>query len=189
MSTRRGSSSGAATYADIEVLPEHVVGEIIDGELVVSPRPRLRHASSTSSLTSLIIGPFRFGVGGPGGWMILIEPELHLGRHVLVPDLAGWRRERLPELPDEPFLTLVPDWVCEILSPSTARHDRIRKLAIYAQEGVRHAWLIDPDAQTLEVYELRDGLWSLIGAHEGDEIVRARPFEAIELPMALLWAV
>ena len=186
MSRHRGTVSGDATYADIEALPEHVVGEILNGELAVSPRPRLRHALAGSVLGAVVMGPFQLGTGGPGGWIILFEPELHFGKHVLVPDLAAWRRERLPELPDEAFLTLAPDWVCEILSPSTARHDRIRKLAIYAREGVRHAWLVDPDAQSLEVYELRDGLWSLIGAHEGEEVVRAMPFDAIELPLNVL---
>jgi Uma2 family endonuclease len=132
-------------------------------------------------------GPFDRGRGGPGGWRILFEPELHLGRDVLVPDVAAWRRERLPQIPDEAFISLPPDWVCEELSPSTVALDRVRKLATYAREGVAHAWLVDPIARTLEVLKLDAPRWSIIATHEGRDVIRAEPFDATELDLTLLW--
>ncbi len=177
-----------ATYDDIVALPENVVGEILNGELVVSPRPAPRHTDTASSLGGMLVPPYRFGEGGPGGWWILDEPELHLGADIVVPDLAGWRRERMPSLPDDAFFTLPPDWVCENLSPSTSRIDRTRKLPIYARAGVSHAWLIDPATQTLEVYRLESGHWIVAATHGGDERVRAAPFEATALDLARLWA-
>jgi Uma2 family endonuclease len=176
-----------ATYADIVALPENVVGEILSGELVVSPRPAPRHAHAASSLGGMLVPPYRFGDGGPGGWWILDEPEVHLGEDIVVPDLGGWRRERMPELPDEAFFTLPPDWVCEVLSPSTSRIDRTRKLPIYARTGVPCAWLIDPVAQTLEVYRLESGHWIIATTHGGDERVKAAPFETIALELSRLW--
>jgi Uma2 family endonuclease len=176
-----------ATYEDILALPENVVGEIIDGELVVSPRPGPRHADVASSLGGILIPPFRFGDGGPGGWRILDEPELHLGEHVLVPDLAGWRLDRMPSLPDEAFFTLAPDWVCEILSPGTSRTDRTRKRPIYARAGVSHLWLIDPTAETLEAFVLQGGRWVLLGTHGGDESARVEPFEDVVVQLSRLW--
>ena len=133
--------------------------------------------------------PFGFGRGG-GGWILLDEPELHLGQgpDVLVPDLAGWRRERMPERPDGPYFTLAPDWVCEILSPSTARIDRTKKLEIYAREKIAHAWLLDPAAKTPEVYRLTGENWMLVASFADDAVVRAEPFDAIELELALLFA-
>ena len=179
--------SRRATYADLVALPDHVVGEILGGELIVSPRPSVPHARASSRLTISVGGPFDRGLGGPGGWVILDEPELHLGPDVLVPDLAGWRRERMPVLPDEAFFTVAPDWICEVLSPSTERIDRARKLALYAHAGVAHAWLLNPSTQTLEVL-CRDGEeWRLRAVHEGDARVRAEPFDAIELELAPLW--
>jgi Uma2 family endonuclease len=177
-----------ATYADIVALPENVVGEILNGELVVSPRPAPRHAYAASSLGGMLVPPYRFGDGGPGGWWILDEPELHLGEDIVVPDLAGWRRERMPDLPDEAFFGLPPDWVCEVLSPSTSRLDRTRKLPIYARAGVPYAWLIDPAAQTLEVYLLESGHWVVAATHGAEDRVKAAPFEAIALDLARLWA-
>ena len=179
-----------ATYDDLIALPENVIGEILDGELHVQPRPAFLHAGSASNLGSILGMPFGFGRGGPGGWILLDEPELHLGRgpDVLVPDLAGWRRERMPERPDVPFVTLAPDWVCEILSPSTMRVDRTKKLEIYARERVAHAWLIDPSATTLEVYRLAGANWMLVACFGGDAVVRAEPFDAIELELGLLFA-
>jgi Uma2 family endonuclease len=176
-----------ATYADIVALPEHVVGEILNGDLVVSPRPAPRHSVASSALGATLGPPFQFGDGGPGGWWIVDEPELHLGDDVLVPDLAGWRRERLPSVPDEAYFTLPPDWVCEVLSPSTSRVDRTRKLPIYARAAIPCAWLIDPAAQTLEVYRLESGRWMLAATHGGEERVRAAPFEAISVDLARLW--
>ena len=177
-----------ATYEDLEALPDIVVAEILDGELHASPRPAFRHVRASSSLGVRIGGPYDHGIGGPGGWWILDEPELHLGRDVVVPDLAGWRRSRLPDAPDTAFVSLPPDWVCEILSPSTAMIDRAKKLRIYAREQVAHAWLIDPIARTLEVMRLEHGRWTILGTHAGTEIVRAEPFADIDLDLASLWA-
>ena len=165
-----------------------MVAEILDGELHVSPRPAPRDVTASSVLGGVLSGPFHTGRGGPGGWWILDEPELHLDPDVLVPDLAGWRRERLPRIPDEAYFTLAPDWVCEVLSPSTERIDRVKKLAIYAREGVRHAWLLSPGNRTLEVLRLEAGRWVLLVTHAENEVVRAEPFEAIELDLATLWA-
>jgi Uma2 family endonuclease len=119
---------------------------------------------------------------------ILDEPELHLGTHVVVPDVAGWRRERMPVLPDEAFFAIVPDWVCEVLSPSTERIDRARKLRIYAEAGVAHAWFVDPILRTLEVLRLHDGAWVIAGVISGDGPVRVEPFDAALLELAVLWA-
>jgi len=181
------SGARPATYSDLLALPEHVVGEIIDGELIVSPRPAPRHAVATSVLGGELNPPYHGGRGGPGGWWILFEPELHFRDDVLVPDLAGWRRTRLPAVPDEAYFTLAPDWICEVLSPGTARLDRQRKLAVYAREGVAHAWLLDPIERTLEVLRLEGRQWTIIAVHAGDEEVRAEPFEATSLPLARLW--
>jgi Uma2 family endonuclease len=179
------------TYADIEALPPHVVGEILDGELVVSPRPAPRHARVSSRLGMLLGPPFELGLGGPGGWQILDEPELSLGVDPrfdpVVPDLAGWRLETMPRLPETAQFKVVPDWVCEVTSPTTQRRDRVLKLPFYGRAGVRHVWLVDPLAQTLEVYRLADGLWQLAGAFGGDDVVRAEPFDGVELPLAALW--
>lgn len=185
MDTRSGN--GSATYADIVALPPHLVGELMDGELVVSPRPSPAHGRASSDLGALLGPPFRFGSGGPGGWWLLDEPELHLDSAVLVPDLAGWRRERLPALPSEPFFTLPPDWICEVLSPSTAAWDRTRKLSLYHRVGVRHAWLLDPLARTLEIYRTAEPGWLLAAVYCESEQIRAEPFEAIALDLGLLW--
>ena len=177
-----------STYQDLAALPPHLVGELIDGELIASPRPALPHAGAASALSVLIGGPFRFGIGGPGGWMILDEPELHLGSNVLVPDLAGWRRERMPELPDEAAFTLAPDWVCEVLSRGTEARDRSAKMPLYAREQVGHVWLVDPIVQTLEVFRRDGARWLLLSTETGDAKVSAEPFEAVELDLARLWA-
>ena len=176
-----------ATYEDVLNAPENKVAEILDGELFLSPRPAPRHARGSSALGGLLWGPFDDGRGGPGGWWILDEPELHLGDHVVVPDIAGWRRERMPALPDVAFFTLAPDWVCEVLSPSTERIDRALKLRIYAEAGVAHAWLLDPIDRTLEVLRLRDRAWVIAKVLSGNEAVRIEPFEALELPLDRLW--
>lgn len=176
-----------ATYEDVLNAPEHMVAEILDGELFLSPRPTFRHGVASSVLGVDIGSPFHRGRGGPGGWWIVDEPELHLGTDVLVPDLAGWRRERMPDPPEGVGVTLAPDWVCEVLSPSTERTDRMRKLRIYAREGIGHAWLVSPDQRTLEVFRLQEGQWLLLAVHGGDEVVRAEPFDAIELDLLPLW--
>lgn len=177
-----------ATYQDILDLPETLVGEIIDGELHTHPRPAPKHARAYSALGYRLGGPFDGGIGGPGGWWIIDEPELHLGNDVLVPDIAGWRRERMPELPDSAWFELAPDWVCEILSPSSRIHDRSVKLPCYAKAAVAHLWLVDPDARTLEVYELNGEHWLLLTTLHDDQPVRQPPFDAIEFPLDSLWA-
>ncbi|MFL5397964.1 MAG: Uma2 family endonuclease [Myxococcales bacterium] len=176
-----------ATYADIEALPDHVIGEIVDGDLYVSPRPASRHALAASTLGHELGGPFQRGRGGPGGWWIVDEPELHLAKDVLVPDLAGWRRERMSIFPDAAFFTLAPDWVCEVLSPSTENLDRVRKMRKYAVAGVKHAWLLDPIRRRLEIYRIHGEHWLLVAAHEESERVRAEPFDAIEIELSVLW--
>ena len=176
-----------ATYEDILALPEHVVGEIIDGELSVSPRPAIPHAIGTSALGATLVTRMQFGDGGPGGWWILDEPELHLEEHVVVPDIAGWRRARMAEPPREAHLSLLPDWVCEVLSPATGRFDRTRKLPLYARLGLPHLWLLDPALETLEVYRLESSRWVLLATHAGDDLVRAEPFEAVEVDLRRVW--
>ena len=176
-----------ATYDDLLAVPDHLVAEILDGDLHTSPRPAPRHAQATTGLTGDLFGPFDRGRGGPGGWRLLVEPELHLADDVVVPDLAGWRRTRLNELPAEAFFTLAPDWVCETLSPSTERIDRGKKLAIYAREGVAHLWLLNPIAETLEAYRLEHGRWLLLVTHAGDVAARVEPFDAVELELWRLW--
>jgi Uma2 family endonuclease len=177
----------AATYADLLQVENHLVAEIVDGELYTSARPAMRHATVSSVLGGKIGGPFHWDSGGPGGWWIVDEPELHLGGDILVPDLAGWRRTRLPEIPDVAAMTLAPDWACEVLSPGTERLDRGKKLFIYAREGVSHLWLVNPTSQTLEVLARVENRWTLLVVHVGDVVVRAEPFEAIELDLAALW--
>jgi Uma2 family endonuclease len=184
---RSAAARRRATYEDLLALPEHQVGEILDGELHVQPRPRLRHAKAAVWLDRRLGPPFDDGLGGPGGWWILIEPELHLTDDVVVPDLAGWRRERLPEVPDAAYCSLPPDWVCEILSPSTERTDRSRKLRIYAREGVTNVWFLSPESRTLEVLRRQGDLWLQVAVHDGETPVRAEPFEAVELEFASLW--
>ncbi|HVR40314.1 MAG TPA: Uma2 family endonuclease [Thermoanaerobaculia bacterium] len=176
-----------ATYEDLMQVPDTMVAEIIEGELYASPRPGIPHTDFASSLGILIGGPYRFGVGGPGGWWILDEPEIHLGRNVIVPDLAGWRRERLPKLPPDAYFTLAPDWVCEVLSPSTGRIDRGKKMPVYAHHDVRHAWLVDPSMKTLEVKRLENGQWLEVATYGGDDKVRAEPFELVEIDLASIW--
>lgn len=180
----------AAGYHDA---PPTMVAEVLGGELSLMPRPRRRHARSAGRLGATLDGPFDAGRGGPGGWVFLPEPELHLGQtpDILVPDLAGWRRERLAEgfLDESDELTLAPDWVCEVLSPSTAGVDRERKLPIYRRESVGHAWLIDPALRTLEVFRRLDLGWLLVGTFSGDAVVRAEPFDAAPLDLAALWAL
>lgn len=176
-----------ATFKDLESVPEGKNGEIIDGELFISPRPRPVNGFTSSALGAEVGAPFHLGRGGPGGWWILDEPELHLGDDALIPDLAGWRRERAPGLPKEAAFTVVPDWICEVLAPSTARLDLVKKLPRYARDGVQHAWMVDPVARTLLIYRRAESFWMLVASHEGKEKVRAEPFDAIEIDLTHLW--
>ena len=176
-----------ATYQDVIDAPAHMVAEVVEGALYTHPRPAPLHALASSSLGVELGSPFQKGRGGPGGWWIIDEPELHLGEDILVPDLAGWRRERMPDFPDTAFVTLAPDWVCEVLSPSTRDLDRHGKRPVYAREGVAHLWFIDPEARDLEAFELRNGEWVLIATARNDDPVSIPPFEAISFPLNALW--
>lgn len=182
------SQLNPATYADLFNLPENVIGEIVNGRLITQPRPAPKHARAYSSLGAELTGSFDFGRNGPGGWWILDEPELHLGYDILVPDIAGWRRDRMPTLPETAFFELPPDWICEILSPATARVDRVEKLPIYAANGVKHAWLVDPDLRTLEVFENQSGKWLLLTVLEHNAAVAQAPFDAVSFDLGALWA-
>lgn len=184
-----------ATYADLEAVPPGKVAELIHGQLYVFPRPAPPHLNAELGLGAALRDPFQHGEGGPGGWWIIPEPELHFvdpsepdGVQVVDPDLAGWRVERMPELPETAYFALAPDWVCEVLSPSTEKHDRETKMSLYAENGVPWAWLVDPIARTLEVYALERGRWNEPTLHEGDARVRVAPFEAVELNLSKLWA-
>lgn len=176
-----------ATYADLAAVPPHLVAEIINGTLVTSPRPAAAHARAASRVGIEIGGPFDRGKGGPGGWVILFEPELHLDGDVLVPDVAGWRRERMPEIPQVPTFSVAPNWVCEVLSPGTAATDRTDKLPIYAKAKVSHAWYIDPLARTFEVFRLDGGTFRLVLTSRDNTTIRAEPFEVIEFELGALW--
>jgi Uma2 family endonuclease len=178
-----------ATYAELRAVPDHLVAEILGGDLFVTPRPSASHAHTALRLSTVLGAPFDEGRGGPGGWLILFEPELHLHDDVIVPDLAAWRRDRLPAVPDVPFLALAPDWICEILSPSTERTDRLHKLQVYSREGVAHAWLINPTLQTIEVLRLEHGRWVLVAAH-GSEVdaLPIEPFDAVPFDLTRFWA-
>ncbi len=183
---KAGPKAGA-TYADLCALPDNQVGELIDGVLHASPRPSSLHAVAASAVQTLIGGAFGFGIGGPGGWVVLVEPELRFGANVLVPDIAAWRRERMPEVPVTAQFELVPDWLCEVLSPSTAQLDRRDKLRVYAAAGVAHVWLIDPVVQSLECLALDGATYRLSEVAGGDQHGRYAPFAAIELTLSLLW--
>jgi Uma2 family endonuclease len=178
-----------ATYEDLLKVPDHFVAEIVDGELYATPRPASPHARATSAIGQ-DLGPFdrRPGSpGGPGGWWILDEPELHLAAEILVPDLAGWRNERMPVIPNVAYFELAPDWACEVVSPTTGRLDRAEKMPAYAREGVSHLWLVDPTSRTLEVYRLETSHWVVASTHGGSAHVRAEPFAAIEIDLSRWW--
>jgi Uma2 family endonuclease len=179
-----------ATYEDLMQVPDTNVAEIIDGELIVSPRPGSPHAHAATVMGGDLVGAFHRGPddpGGPGGWWILLEPELHFGDDVLVPDWAGWRRERMPVFPDTPAFTQAPDWVCEVISPSTGRIDRSRKMHVYARERVAYLWLVDPLIETLEIYRLDGDRWVVVDTYAAEDVVRAEPFDAVELRLGRWW--
>ena len=185
--TRSETDSRRATYQDVLDAPPEKVAEVVDGTLYIFHRPAIRHTLAASVLGSIFIPPFYHGRGGPGGWWILKEPELHLGEDIVVPDLAGWRRERMPVLPDAAYFTLAPDWVCEVLSPSTRKLDLGGKSAVYARAGVRYIWFVDPIARSLEAKVLRGGKWAVIATLHDDATVSLPPFEAISFSLDDLW--
>ncbi len=176
-----------ASYQDVLGAPANMVAELIEGALQLHPRPSPRSLHASSSLGGELVSPFDKGRGGPGGWWILDEPEVHFGRNVIVPDLAGWRRERLPALPEAAWFEVAPDWVCEVLSPGTRSLDLTDKRRLYAAAGVPFLWFVDPLARTLEAFALRDGVWTLIAALKEDEEVRVAPFDAVAFSLAVLW--
>ena len=176
-----------ATYEDLLKVPENMVAELIEGELFASPRPAGPHSRASSRLGFILGPPYDLGRGGPGGWWLIDEPEVHFTRNVLVPDLAGWRRERMPDLPQSHVYSIVPDWICEVVSPSSGRLDRIKKMPVYAREGVAHAWIVDPLQQMLEVFANAGETWKVIATHSENEVVRIAPFEEIEVDLTLLW--
>lgn len=178
-----------AGYEDVLAVDARLIAEVIDGVLHTQPRPSLLHAQVTTELTSCLNPAFRHGRGGPGGWIFLMEPELHLGVEpdIVVPDIAGWRTSRMPRVPAEPYLTLAPDWLAEVLSPSTMRIDRVIKLPVYAQRGVGHVWLIDPVARTLEVLRLDGGGYRIVGAWGGEAAVALEPFAEVTIELGVLW--
>ena len=176
-----------ATYADLEAVPPNLVAELIHGALITHPRPVAGHAGAQNNLSATLTPGYHWGRGGPGGWRFLSEPELHLGAHVLVPDLAGWRVERMPREPRKAQITIPPDWLCEILSDGTEKYDRGAKRAIYAEAGIPFLWLLDPRARLLEVFQLTAGHWLLAATFSNDQEVRALPFEATPFPLTQLW--
>jgi Uma2 family endonuclease len=181
------SAKRTATYADLQALPPNVVGEIIGGALVTHPRPALLHAAAANALSGQLTPAHQWGKGGPGGWIFLSEPELHLGPDIVVPDLAGWKRERLPALPKTAYVETPPDWICEILSDSTVSHDRGTKRDIYARADVSYLWLLDPREKALEVFRLTAKFWLLTATFTGDADVRAVPFESTAFPLSVFW--
>lgn len=185
--TKFKKKSPRATYQDVLNAPPHKVAEIVDGKLYTNPRPASPHALAYSRLGSRISTAFDFGESGPGGWWILDEPELHLGEDIVVPDIAGWRRERMPDYPEAAYFKLAPDWVCEVLSPSTRKLDLGKKKAVYAREGVAYHWFVDPDARSLAAYVLRDAQWALIDKRYDDAVISLPPFEAIRFNLSDLW--
>jgi Uma2 family endonuclease len=187
---RKPVRNGPATYADIEALPPHITGEIIDGQLHTQPRPSARHAAAEAGVQTDLGAAFgrRRGNSGPGGWVILPEPELHLGDHVLVSDLAGWKRDRMSEVPDTAYIDMAPDWVCEIVSPSTVRKDRIVKLPKYAEQAVPWLWLVDPVERTVEAFQRQaDGRWLLLGTFGGNATAAIPPFDAVAFDLREWW--
>jgi Uma2 family endonuclease len=181
-----------ATWEDLAALPEGTRAEVLAGSLVVPPSPLPRHARAQRALGSFVGRPFDddHDRGGPGGWWILLEVDVRLAPHDVVrPDLAGWHRERLPAPWDTRPIEVVPDWICEVVSPSNASQDRVRKREIYARSGVRFFWLVDPDARTLEALRLdpSTGLWIEVGAYDETAHARIAPFEAIELEVGRLF--
>ena len=181
------TAHGPATYDDLLKLPENVVGEILNGELYSSPRPAPRHVNAEDELLAEIRAAYQRGRGGPGGWWILSEPELHFRKDILVPDIAGWRVERMPNLPETAWFDLSPDWICEVLSPSTGRLDRTKKLPIYARESVPFAWLVDPLQKTVEVMKLSGDVWQILHVFGGEDQMSTSPFEELTIDLRTVW--
>jgi Uma2 family endonuclease len=182
------SAKKKATYDDLYSIPENMTGEIINGELIVTPRPSPKHVYTTSTLGMKVGSRYQFGEGGgPGGWVILVEPEVRLGEETVVPDLAGWKKERYPRAVETNWISIPPDWACEVLSPGTMRTDKIKKMPLYGRHDVGYIWLIDPIAKTLEVFRLEARRWVVASVHAEDDRVRAEPFQEIEFSLNDIW--
>lgn len=181
----------ARTVDDLLAIGEHErFHEVIDGDLVRKAMPSARHGAAQIAASQLL-RPFNRrpgGSGGPGGWWFASETEIQLAAdQVYRPDVCGWRRERLAELPSEAPVKVRPDWVCEILSPSNAGNDTVKKLRGYHRHQIPHYWIIDPVAETLTVHRFTEGGYLLVLAAERSERVRAEPFDAIELQVGVLF--
>ncbi len=174
-------------HAEFAALPANMVGEIVNGALYAHPRPARKHGQAATELTSELVNPFRRGRGGPGGWRFIAEHELHLGEHIVVPDISGWRAERYPVSETTSYSVVPPDWLCEIISPSTQRLDRFRKLPVYAEFGVKHCWYVDPIEKTLEVFILANGVYSIGPSFFDNAPVTAPPFEVHTFELGILW--
>ncbi len=184
-----GSARELACYQDLLALADDVRAEILGGEIVAMPAPLPRHSNPQRALGRFVGGPFHDddGFGGPGGWWIFVEVDVELEAHEVVrPDLAGWRRERLVT-PDRRPLRVVPDWACEIVSPSSAARDRVYKRHLYARHGIRHYWIVDPEARTLEALELHDGRWVDVGTYDETATAQVPPFEAVSIEVGRLF--
>lgn len=179
----------SATYQDVLDAPPNMVAELIEGELYLNPRPTPRHSHAALRLASVLDGPFMKGEDGPGGWWIVLEPEVHFedDAHAVVPDVGGWLKDDVPRFPDTAYFESPPSWVCEVLSPSTRKLDLTTKRDFYARQGVREIWFVDPLARTLEAFSHTDGAWTLISAFKDDESVSLPPFDAIAFSLAVLW--
>lgn len=176
-----------ATYNDLYSIPENMIGEIINGDLIVSPRPSRKHGYTASIIGNELGPPYNMGRGGPGGWIIIGEPEISFSDNILVPDLAGWRKERFPESEDHNWISVSPDWVCEIVSQRSVRIDRVKKMGIYAQHRVGYYWIVDPTTKTLETLKNEAGRWLILGTYAEDDKVRAEPFQGVEIDLNSLW--
>jgi Uma2 family endonuclease len=177
-----------ATLADLEALPPHLKGEIIDGELYVQPRPRAAHANVEGGIVEDLRGPYHRGLGGPGGWWILPEPGIEApGSPEFSPDVAGWRRERMPKLPEGAPIRVVPDWICEVLSPTTRGYDQVTKRRFYPRIGVEWLWYVDVEARSVTVSRLAGEKWIEVAVHGDDEKVRLEPFASVEIELASWW--
>lgn len=184
-----GSAKKRAVYEDLYNIPENMTGEIIGGEVIATPRPSRKHGYTSSALGNLIGPGYQFGRGGPGGWLFILEPEIRFGDDILVPDLAGWKRERFPIEEPHNWISTPPDWICEVLSPGTIRVDRVLKMPVYGRYSVPYVWLIDPIHKTLDVFGLESGRWVVLGLYVEKDSIRARPFEDIEFSLGDLWLV
>jgi len=188
MSTTTKPSTKPPTLADLDALPPGIVGEIIDGVLYTMTKPRMRHQRTGTGISADLRGPFDLGRGGPGGWWIVTEPGIELpNTPEISPDVAGWRRERMPEMPGDEPIRVVPDWVCEILSKNTRRHDQVVKMPYYAKIGVAYAWVADAEARVLVAYRLESGAWRVIGTYSNETEARIEPFDTVPVNVADWW--